>query len=60
MLLLQVSKCSFHKYGPSGTIEAYDALCVLPLNIINEKVNIFYKILYCVLSLVDQEAIQRV
>merc|ERR1712212_741206 len=37
----KVSKCSFHKYGPSGTIEAYDALCVLPLNIINEKIYIF-------------------
>ena len=38
--ILQVSKCSFHKYGVSGTIEVHDALCVLPLNIINEKVNI--------------------
>merc|ERR550534_1397381 len=37
----KVSKCSFHKYGPSGTIEVHDALCVLPLNIINEKIYIF-------------------
>ena len=36
--LFQVSKCTFHKYGVSGTIEKHDALCVLPLNIINEKV----------------------
>jgi len=37
----KVSKCSFHKYGVSGTIEVHDALCVLPLNIINEKIYIF-------------------
>ena len=34
----KVGKCNFHKYGPSGTIERADALCVLPLNIINEKI----------------------
>merc|ERR1711955_137828 len=37
----KVTKCSFHKYGPSGTIQKHDALCVLPLNIINEKIYIF-------------------
>jgi len=37
----KVSKCSFHKYGPSGSIERHDGLCVLPLNIINEKIYIF-------------------
>merc|ERR1712088_933183 len=37
----KVTKCSFSKYGPSGTIQRHDALCVLPLNIINEKIYIF-------------------
>lgn len=37
----KVAKCSFHKYGPSGTTERHDGLCVLPLNIINEKIYIF-------------------
>jgi len=37
----KVTKCVFHKYGPSGTIQKHDALCVLPLNIINEKIYIF-------------------
>lgn len=37
----KVTKCTFHKYGPSGTVEKKDALCVLPLNIINEKMFIF-------------------
>ena len=36
-----MTKCSFHKYGPSGTVEIKDGLCVLPLNIINEKMFIF-------------------
>jgi len=37
----KVTKCTFHKYGPSGTVEKKDGLCVLPLNIINEKIFIF-------------------
>ncbi|KAJ9578451.1 hypothetical protein L9F63_005321, partial [Diploptera punctata] len=32
------TKCTFHKYGSSGTIEQHDALCVLSLNVINEKI----------------------
>jgi len=36
----KVTKCTFHKYGPSGTVEKKDGLCVLPLNIINEKIYI--------------------
>ena len=34
----RVTKCTFHKYGHSGTIQAHDAMCVLALNIINEKI----------------------
>lgn len=34
----KVTKCTFRKYGPSGTTENLDALCVLPLNMMNEKV----------------------
>ncbi|XP_046984997.1 innexin inx3 [Schistocerca americana] len=37
----RVTKCTFHKYGASGTIQKHDALCVLALNIINEKIYIF-------------------
>jgi len=37
----KVTKCTFNKYGPSGTIEKKDGLCVLPQNIINEKMFIF-------------------
>jgi len=37
----KVAKCQFSKYGPSGSVQNHDALCVLPLNIINEKIYIF-------------------
>ena len=36
----RVTKCTFHKYGSSGTVMKLDALCVLGLNIINEKIYI--------------------
>jgi len=37
----KMSKCTFHKYGPSGTIMNHDGLCILPINIINEKIYVF-------------------
>jgi len=37
----KMSKCTFHKYGPSGTIINHDGLCILPINIINEKIYVF-------------------
>ena len=37
----KVTKCTFHLYGPSGSVQVKDGLCVLPLNIINEKIFIF-------------------
>ena len=32
----RVTKCTFNKFGPSGSLMRRDALCVLPVNIINE------------------------
>lgn len=49
----RVTKCTFLKYGPSGSIQSHDALCVLALNILNEKIYIFlwfWFILLAVLS----------
>ena len=37
----KVTKCTFHTYGPSGTINRHDSLCILALNIINEKIYVF-------------------
>lgn len=32
----KVAKCSYEKFGPSGSLQLVDALCVLPLNVLNE------------------------
>ncbi|XP_077298880.1 innexin inx2-like [Arctopsyche grandis] len=34
----KVTKCSFKSFGSSGTLQNLDLLCILPLNIINEKI----------------------
>jgi len=49
----KVTKCTFHKYGGSGTVETYDGLCVLPLNIFNEKIYIFLWFWFIGLALVS-------
>jgi hypothetical protein len=49
----RITKCTFHKYGPSGTIERHDAMCVLALNIINEKIYVmlwFWLIILAVMT----------
>ena len=49
----KVTKCTMHKYGPSGTIETFDALCVLQLNILNEKIYVFlwfWFVIVCAIS----------
>ena len=37
----KMTKCTFRKFGPSGTVEKIDALCVMPLNNANEKIYVF-------------------
>ena len=37
----RMTKCTFLKYGPSGSIQKHDAQCILPINIINEKIYVF-------------------
>lgn len=46
----RVTKCIFHKYGASGSIQKHDAMCILPLNIVNEKTYIFIWFWYIILS----------
>merc|ERR1711902_387611 len=48
----RVTKCTFQKYGPSGTIQKHDAQCVLPINIINEKIYVFLWFWFCFLSMI--------
>jgi hypothetical protein len=47
----RVTKCIFHKYGASGSIQKHDSLCILPLNIVNEKTYIFIWFWFWILSI---------
>jgi len=51
----RMTKCIFYKGGPSLNIEHHDALCILPLNVVNEKIYIFlwfwFLMLFCLTSL---------
>ncbi|XP_032666521.1 innexin inx2 [Odontomachus brunneus] len=49
----KVTKCTFHKYGPSGTVQKFDGLCVLPLNIVNEKIYVFLWFWFIILAILS-------
>lgn len=46
----RLTKCTFYNYGASGTLQAHDALCVLGLNIINEKIYITLWVWFVILA----------
>eukprot|EP00095_Tigriopus_kingsejongensis_P000294 maker-scaffold253_size237113-snap-gene-1.33 protein:Tk00294 transcript:maker-scaffold253_size237113-snap-gene-1.33-mRNA-1 annotation:"innexin unc-7" len=46
----KMTKCIFHAYGGSGTIQKFDALCVLGMNAINEKIFVFLWVWYLLLA----------
>lgn len=37
----RMTKCTFHSFGTSGDVQKNDALCLLPLNVFNEKIYLF-------------------
>ncbi|XP_070158285.1 innexin inx3 [Polyergus mexicanus] len=49
----RVTKCTFHKFGASGSIQKLDALCVLALNILNEKIYIFLWFWFIILAIMS-------
>lgn len=48
----RLTKCTFHRYGPSGDVMKYDALCLLPLNIVNEKIYILMWFWFIILAII--------
>ncbi|XP_066593965.1 innexin inx7 [Prorops nasuta] len=48
----KVTKCTFYKYGPSGSIQSHDALCVMALNVVNEKIYTFLWFWFIILAIV--------
>ncbi len=53
----RMTKCTFHRYGSSGTIQKHDALCVLAWNIFNEKIYIFLWFWLLILSVLSALAV---
>ncbi|CAG9575393.1 unnamed protein product [Danaus chrysippus] len=53
----KVTKCTFHKYGPSGSIQQHDALCVMALNVINEKIYVILWFWFLFLFIVSALAV---
>lgn len=53
----RLTKCTFHKYGASGSIQKLDALCVLALNILNEKIFIFLWFWFIILAVMSGVAL---
>ncbi|XP_064457640.1 innexin inx2-like [Ornithodoros turicata] len=49
----KMTKCRFHRFGTSGDVQKHDSICLLPLNIINEKVYIFLWFWLIVLAVVS-------
>lgn len=49
----RMTKCTFHRYGSSGDVQKHDALCILPLNIINEKIYIFLWFWFVIIAIVS-------
>lgn len=50
----KVTKCNFYKYGQSGSVQRHDALCIMALNIINEKIYVilwFWFVLMVIVSI---------
>ncbi|KAH9379784.1 hypothetical protein HPB48_017343 [Haemaphysalis longicornis] len=46
----RLTKCTFHMFGPSGDVQRYDAFCILPINIINEKIYVFLWFWFIILA----------
>lgn len=42
----KTAKCLFKSYGPSGTLQHLDSLCLLPLNVLNQKIFVIVWIWY--------------
>ncbi|XP_003747301.1 innexin inx2 [Galendromus occidentalis] len=49
----RLTKCTFHMYGSSGDVQKYDAMCILPINIINEKIYVFMWFWFLILAFVS-------
>jgi len=53
----KMTKCTLETYGPSGTLQNLDGLCILPINVLNEKLFFIMWLVFlplALLTLVEQ------
>lgn len=48
-----ITKCTFYEYGPSGTRENYEGLCILTGNVVNERIYVFLWFWIYVLAIIS-------
>jgi len=53
----KMTKCQFNYHGPGGDINNHDALCLLPLNIVNEKIYLVMWIWFIFLAVASSLAV---
>lgn len=49
----RMSKCTFYRYGSSGDVQKHDAMCLIPINIMNEKIYIFLWFWFLILAILS-------
>jgi len=49
----RLTKCNFFKYGPSGTIQNIDVMCILVQNVLNEKIYLFLWIWFFIIAVLS-------
>lgn len=49
----RMTKCTFHRYGSSGDVQKHDAMCLIPINILNEKIYIFLWFWFIILAVLS-------
>ena len=49
----RLTQCTFYRYGSFGDVQRHDAMCVLPINIVNEKIYLFLWFWFCFLSVIS-------
>lgn len=53
----RLTKCNFFKYGPSGTVQNMDAMCILAQNVLNEKIYLFLWIWFFILAILSMSVL---
>lgn len=49
----RVTKCTFRRFGVAGSVQNIASLCILPVNVFNEKIFIFLWFWYVILSILS-------